>query len=120
VDDVEVRASPILPVADLDRALAHYAALGFRTSRHDDGYGFAAWAGLELHLTVVPGHDPLRTASAVFLHVPDADAVAALLVAAGVGRTTRPVDTDYGMREGAHVDPDGNLLRFGSPLASAP
>ncbi len=24
----------------------------------------------------------------------------------------------YGLREGAHVDPDGNLLRFGSPLRS--
>lgn len=23
---------------------------------------------------------------------------------------------DYGKREGAHRDPDGNLLRFGSPL----
>jgi hypothetical protein len=22
------------------------------------------------------------------------------------------------VREGSHVDPDGNLLRFGSPLAS--
>jgi catechol 2,3-dioxygenase-like lactoylglutathione lyase family enzyme len=119
MDDVEVRASPILPVADLDRALAHYAAIGFLTSRHDDTYGFAAWAGLELHLTVVPGHDPRRTASAVFLHVPDADAVATLLVAAGQGpTTTMPVDTDHGMREGSHVDPDGNLLRFGSPLAS--
>ena len=119
MDDVEVRASPILPVADLDRALAHYAAIGFQTSRHDDTYGFAAWAGLELHLTVVPGHDPSRTASAVFLHVPDADLVAALLVAAGMGTsTTMPADTDYGIREGSHVDPDGNLLRFGSPLAS--
>jgi catechol 2,3-dioxygenase-like lactoylglutathione lyase family enzyme len=119
MDDVEVRASPILPVTDLDRALAHYAAIGFSTSRHDDTYGFAAWAGLELHLTVVSGHDPRRTASAVFLHVPDADVVAALLVAAGMGpTTTMPVDMDYGIREGSHVDPDGNLLRFGSPLAS--
>ena len=33
--------------------------------------------------------------------------------------TTMPVDTGYGMREGSHVDPDGNLLRFGSPLASS-
>ena len=114
----EVRASPVLPVTDLERALTHYAAIGFSTSRHDDSYGFASWAGLELHLTVVPGHDPLTTAAAVFLHVPDADAVAALLQAAGVGRTTPPVDTDHGMREGSHVDPDGNLLRFGSPLAS--
>ena len=119
MDDVEVRASPIFPVADLDRALAHYAAIGFATSRHDDTYGFAEWACLEVHLTVVPGHDPSRNGSAVFLHVPDADAVAALLVAAGVGRTTMPVDTGYGMREGSHVDPDGNLLRFGSRLASS-
>jgi hypothetical protein len=115
-DIVEVRASPVLPVTDLERSLAHYAALGFLTSRHDDGYGFAAWAGLELHLTVVPDHDPLRTASAVFLHVPDADAVAALLAAAGVGRNGPPVDTDYGIREGWHIDPDGNLLRYGSPM----
>ncbi|MGH9261162.1 MAG: hypothetical protein ACRD08_14930 [Acidimicrobiales bacterium] len=24
--------------------------------------------------------------------------------------------TEYGLREGAHVDPEGNLLRFGSAL----
>ena len=114
MDDVEVRASPILPVADLDRALAHYAAIGFQTSRHDDTYGFAAWAGLELHLTV----DRRAGTAEVFLHVPDADAVAAHLQSVGVGSTTMPVDTDYGIREGRHVDPDGNVLRFGSPLPS--
>jgi catechol 2,3-dioxygenase-like lactoylglutathione lyase family enzyme len=112
----EVRVSPVFPVADLDRALAHYASLGFRTSRHDDTYGFAAWRGLELHLAVVPDHDPLRTAGAAFLHVPDADEVAAAW--ARVDRTGSPVDTDYGIREGWHIDPDGNLLRFGSPLTS--
>jgi hypothetical protein len=81
--DVEVRASPVLPVADLDRALTHDKALGLLTSRHDDSYGFLAWAGLELHLAVVPGHDPLRATSAVHLHVLDADAVFAHLQAAG-------------------------------------
>ena len=112
----EARACPILPVSDLDRALAHYAALGCTVSRHDDTYGFAALAGVELHLSVVADHDPLRTASAVFLHVPDADDLAHRW--AGVPRTGAPVDTDYGMREGWHIDPDGNLLRFGSPLPS--
>ena len=112
MDVVEVRASPIFPVADLERALAHYAAIGFLTSRHDDTYGFAAWAGLELHLTV----DPARGRTEVFLHVPDADAVAAHLQSVGVGGTTMPVDMDYGIREGRHVDPDGNLIRFGSPV----
>jgi catechol 2,3-dioxygenase-like lactoylglutathione lyase family enzyme len=108
----DVRACPVLPVTDLPRALDHYAALGFATSAHDDTYGFAAWRGLELHLAVVPDHDPLRTAAAVFLHVVDADEVAR------AWGTAAPVDTDYGIREGAHVDPDGNLLRFGSPLPS--
>jgi hypothetical protein len=30
---------------------------------------------------------------------------------------TGPDDLDYGKREGSHTDPDGNLIRFGSPLA---
>ena len=113
----EVRVSPIFPVTDLQRALEHYAALGCLVSTHDETYGFAAMAGVELHLAVVADHDPLRTASAAYLHVPDADELAARW--AGVERTGTPVDTDYGLREGWHIDPDGNLLRFGSPLASS-
>lgn len=35
-----------------------------------------------------------------------------------MGRTVAPADTDYGLREGAHVDPDNNLLRFGADIAS--
>jgi hypothetical protein len=36
---------------------------------------------------------------------------------AGVsGQFFEPRDTDYGLREGAHVDRDGNLIRFGSRL----
>jgi catechol 2,3-dioxygenase-like lactoylglutathione lyase family enzyme len=112
----QVRASPIFPVADLPRALAHYAALGCTTSTHDGGYGFAARGGVEVHLVVVGEGDPRSGPAAVFLHVPDADALAAEW--AGVPGTTMPVNTDYGFREGRHVDPDGNLLRFGSPLAS--
>jgi catechol 2,3-dioxygenase-like lactoylglutathione lyase family enzyme len=111
MDDIEVRASPVLPVTDLDRALAHYGRLGFRTSRHDDTYGYAAWAGLELHLAV----DPDGGGAEVYLHVPDADAVAEAWSGPG---TTEPTDKPWHVREGSHVDPDGNLLRFGSPLAS--
>jgi hypothetical protein len=118
-DHAEVRASPILPVADLDRALAHYAALGFLTSRWDEGYGYAAWRGLELHLAVNPGHDPLRTAAQVYLHVPDPDEVGATWLAAGVGRTLLPENKPWHVYEGGHVDADGNLLRFGAPLRSA-
>jgi hypothetical protein len=48
--------------------------------------------------------------------VPDADALAAEW--AHVERTGAPVDTDDWLREGWHIDPDGTLLRFGSPLPS--
>ncbi|CAB4913480.1 MAG: hypothetical protein F2825_05275 [Actinobacteria bacterium] len=117
----DVRACPVFPVSDLARALAHYAALGFRTSTHDGTYGFAAWRGLELHLAVVPVPDPADSVVAAFLHVADADEVAAAWAGSwpAPARTVAPVDTDYGIREGAHVDPDGNLLRFGSPLPSS-
>jgi hypothetical protein len=37
----------------------------------------------------------------------------------GVPRTGGPVDTAYGIREGRHLDPDGDLLRFGCPLPSS-
>jgi hypothetical protein len=48
--------------------------------------------------------------------VPDANAVAAAWAGPG---TTEPTPKPWHVREGSHVDPDGNLLRFGSPLASA-
>ena len=47
--------------------------------------------------------------------MPDADAVAAAWAGPG---TTDADRQPWGVREGSHVDPDGNLLRFGSPLAS--
>ena len=30
-----------------------------------------------------------------------------------------PQDTEWGQHEGAIVDPDGNVIRFGSPIAKA-
>lgn len=37
------------------------------------------------------------------------------LAQAGV-EFVEPQDFEYGKREGSHEDPDGNLIRFGSPL----
>ena len=62
--------------------------------------------------------DPKTSASACYLYVDDADALYATWQAAAVeGRLTIPKDTAYRMREFAHIDPDGNLLRVGSPLS---
>ncbi len=117
IDDV----APILPTGDLTAALDHYRRLGFAVSPYEGGgYGFVRRGRVWLHLSEGEGHDPLTTDSAAYLYVADADALHAEWSGAGVGgRLVAPTDTPYGLREGAHVDPDGNLLRFGSWLPGA-
>lgn len=111
--------SPIFPVRDMTAALAHYAALGFVTRRYpgEDDYGFADREGTGLHLAGDPGHDPAHSHASAYLYVRDADALYGEWTRPGIGGQTRPVGpTPYQLREGAHIDPDGNLIRFGSPV----
>jgi DNA-binding MarR family transcriptional regulator len=111
------RFSPIFGVRDLAAALVHYATLGFRTFADDGGdqYGFARRDGIGLHLAAVTEHDAACPASA-YLYVRDADALYQEWSRPGIaGHTHPPGPTPYRMREGSHVDPDGNLIRFGSP-----
>jgi catechol 2,3-dioxygenase-like lactoylglutathione lyase family enzyme len=111
-------AEPVLPVADLHRAVEHYRALGFDVERYegDAAYAFARWGAVQLHLCEVASIDPAASMVSVYLRVDDADALHSEWQVAGVhGRLVEPDDAPYGLREGAHVDPDGNLLRFGSP-----
>jgi DNA-binding MarR family transcriptional regulator/catechol 2,3-dioxygenase-like lactoylglutathione lyase family enzyme len=107
--------SPIFPVRDLASALAHYASLGFTTFAYEEGvdYGFADRDGVGLHLALDTAH---YGAGTTYLYVRDADALYEEWSRPGIGGVTRAVGpTDYGLREGSHVDPDGNLIRFGSP-----
>ena len=104
---------PCFSVADVPRAVQHYELLGFTTSYHDEGYAFAHRDHLTIHLALTDG-GPVPP-STLYLHVDDADQLAADWRKAGVA-VEGPEDFDYGKREGVHVDPDGNRLRFGSPL----
>ncbi|NUO50380.1 MAG: VOC family protein [Polyangiaceae bacterium] len=112
---------PIFPVRSVRAAIAHYAKLGFDTSIHDPEldeptYGFAVRSGVELHVTRVVGHDPAASSSACYLHVADAAQVHAAWKTAGAGGRLGDVeDKPWGKREFAHIDPDGNLVRVGSP-----
>ena len=111
--------SPIFPVRDMAAALAHYAALGFDTFPYEGGndYGFAGRDGVSLHLGGDPGHDPGHSHASAYLYVRDADALYAEWTRPGIaGRTRQVGPTAYGLREGSHTDPDGNLIRFGSPM----
>lgn len=108
------RIAPIFAVRDLDRAMEHYRRLGFTVRAYRGGdYGFAFWHGIEIHLGVVADDD--RRVSAAYLFVEDADALAATWHAAEV-EVHPPQDTEWGQHEGAVVDPDGNVIRFGSPI----
>ncbi|CAM4084416.1 CL990 resistance protein [Mycobacterium basiliense] len=116
--------APIIPVRDLDVALARYRQLGFdaRAYQGPNRYGFVDRGRASIHLAEWAEHDPLSTSSSVYLYVTDADALYAewQMVQAREnlgGHLHSPHDTPYGLREFAYVDPDGTLHRVGSPLA---
>jgi len=112
------RVAPVFVTTDLARALAHYDRLGFVVEAYDDGdhYGYACRDGIEIHFAKVDAVDCETTTSCAYLWVDDAAALHEEWASTGVGgRFVSPTSTAYGLNEGAHVDLDGNLIRFGSP-----
>jgi uncharacterized glyoxalase superfamily protein PhnB len=114
--------APVLPVADVVRALVWYERLGFAVAATYDGYAILTLEGVELHLAeqdpslgaVGPG--PEGSSSGAYLRVADADAVFERWSALGAPVVAPPADQPYGVREFATEDPDGNLWRVGSWL----
>jgi predicted enzyme related to lactoylglutathione lyase len=111
--------APILPTADMGRLQQHYEQLGFAVRRHSESYATATRDGINLHFELSPGHEDDH-GGAIYLAVDDADALHDQWVAAGVGETGDLFDPGYGVWEAAHTDPDGNLIRFGSPVRGTP
>jgi predicted enzyme related to lactoylglutathione lyase len=115
--------APGMPTADMARTVEHYQRLGFTFSvpgsdepPGEAGFAIAERDGVALHFALKPDHDPSRTATWVYISVADADELSAEFDAAGASQGRAPRDTDYKMRELANIDPDGNMLLFGSPL----
>ena len=118
--------APILPSRDLAATAAFYSRLGFeQTGLWPDEYLIVMRGDVGLHFFFAPDIDPWTSAAGCYLYVEDADSLFADftqlgLPAEGIPRLHGPVEaTDYGLREFAVVDPDGNLLRIGS-LAADP
>jgi hypothetical protein len=120
------RFAPIFPVRRLDAALAHYASLGFEVSAYEDGddYGFVSRDGVELHLEAHHHHDSETDhehgdtnhgGGRAYLFVRDADALYQEWSKPGLRGHTWPAEVKpWKVREGSHIDPDGNVIRFGS------
>jgi catechol 2,3-dioxygenase-like lactoylglutathione lyase family enzyme len=119
------RAVPVLPSRHLRETLAFYERLGFESRGQPPerwNYLILGRGGVELHFWLHEDVDPLTTDAGCYVRVADADALHAEWERLGVptdpatgSRLVAPVETDYGMREFALVDPSGNLLRIGSP-----
>ena len=111
-------AVPVLQVRDVVAALNHYQKLGFDVRRYiHNGLGYAVRDQVQLHISQSDEPSPRTWLSVVYLSVDDADALYDEWRRAAVsGRLGEPRDTEFGTREGVHVDPDGNVIRFGSPV----
>jgi uncharacterized protein len=119
--------APGMPTTDMARTVEHYQRLGFTFSvpgsaapPAEASFAIGERDGVSLHFALKPDHDPSRTATWVYISVEDAGELSAEFDASGAGQGRTPRDTDYKMRELAHIDPDGNLLLFGSPLREDP
>jgi hypothetical protein len=112
--------APCFPTTDLRAALAHYGQLGFTVMPYTTGaeWGWVRFEDAEIHFYLKQDHDPARTAAAADLTVVDCDALEREWSATGVPGTSDPYNTPYNTREATHIDPDNNLIRFGSPLES--
>jgi catechol 2,3-dioxygenase-like lactoylglutathione lyase family enzyme len=118
-------AVPILPSNDLAATLEFYERLGFENAGADHSvwnYLIIRRGTVQLHFYLDADVDPLTTASSCYVYTDNADALYATWQAIGVrndpstgSRLQAPVDTEYGIREFALIDPSGNLIRVGSP-----
>jgi hypothetical protein len=108
--------APILPTADMQGMQAHYEVLGFVVLVHHGGYATASRGDVKIHFHLSEHHDATRDGGAVYIAVEDADVLHAEWKAAGVASLDDLWDPGFGVWESAHTDPDGNVIRFGSPV----
>ena len=112
------RAVAIVPVRDLERAIAFYERLGFVGERYEGGgYAFVRRDEVQLHLREAAGElTGHGSVCGIYLYMSDADDVYEAWSQAGVEILGEPEDKVWGMREFALTDPDGTLLRVGHRL----
>lgn len=109
---------PILAAADIPAAVDWYCAhLGFERRAATAQFGAVERDGLVLHFWPCQERMIAENTSAYVL-VDDVDGLHATFDGARAGgRLSEVADRAWGMREFYVWDPDGNLLRFGAPVA---
>jgi len=110
-------AAAVFPVSDVGKSVAHYRdALGFDV---EFTYGEPlAYAGVErggaaIHLQAAGDTTRRPGQAAIYVFVSGVDALYEQLRARGARILAEPKTYDYGMRDFAIIDLDGNQLTFG-------
>ena len=107
-------STPILPVHDMDAAVAFYESAGFDVHQYEDGgYAFVEYHDENVFdLDVCEKITPATNGAGCYLVVTDVDGLHEQLAATGLAVT--PVeDMPWGMHEFTLTDPDGNHVRIG-------
>lgn len=110
--------NPILPVHDLDVAIAFYRSVGFAVTAYDSGYAWVRTCGWEfVHLALAPALEPGGSTAGVYIHVTDVVAWHRAIGENAPDATIRAIaDMPWGMREFSFSDPSGNVIRIGQNL----
>lgn len=120
---------PIFPSSDFDQTVTFYSLLGFiEENRYGSHYLIVGHpSGIELHFYGAGKVKSKSNDHACYVRFSSAEPVDELhqqwslvaeepgfaAIAGKAGRVIEPIDTDYGLREFALLDSDGNLLRIG-------
>lgn len=112
-------ATPNLPSRDFEATSRFYAGLGFTEGWRDEGWMILRRDGLVLEFFPHPELDPAKSWFSCCLRLDDLDAFYKVCRASGLAegcsgqpRLHAPKIEDSGLRIGALVDPDGNLVRL--------
>lgn len=112
---------PILASRDIAETTTFYDRLGFAVLRLYEDFGPAYLLlrrdDVELHFVHAPDADAEESHGGCYLRLADAQGVYDEWAPLGLPEIRPPVDTPWGMREFFLVDPSGNLIRIGTPLA---
>lgn len=115
--------TPMLRVDDYQRAKAFYCdRLGFSCMEEAGepvvGFGIFCREGIRIFLHAWDGAGEAWNNWRAYVYVADMDGLVAELEGRGVRLSKSPYVTDYGMREFEIIDPDGNVLCFGTDPAT--
>ncbi|MDQ4070240.1 MAG: VOC family protein [Actinomycetota bacterium] len=112
---------PILASRDITETAGFYRRLGFDVVGLYEEFGPAYLLvrrdDVELHFVHSPEVDPAESHGGCYLRLADAQAVYDEWAPLDLPEIHAPRDTPWGMREFFLVDPSGNLVRIGTPLA---